>query len=90
MSGGAVIRYSGPAQDPEPKAVTHQPGYKPVIIGIYGVPGCGKSYLLNELKQELREESFTFYEGSVFQNFANHATIHPPIHLLAIKSPGKP
>ncbi|KAI1651287.1 uracil phosphoribosyltransferase-domain-containing protein [Daldinia loculata] len=37
---------------------------KPVIIGLYGVPGCGKSYLLKELKQELNAETFEFYEGS--------------------------
>ncbi|KAI1652833.1 uracil phosphoribosyltransferase-domain-containing protein [Daldinia decipiens] len=37
---------------------------KPVIIGLYGVPGCGKSYLLKELKRQLIAESFDFYEGS--------------------------
>ncbi|KAI0131546.1 uracil phosphoribosyltransferase-domain-containing protein [Daldinia grandis] len=37
---------------------------KPVIIGLYGVPGCGKSYLLEELKLELGTEAFEFYEGS--------------------------
>ena len=34
------------------------------IVGIYGVPGSGKTYLLNQLKQELTEEHFAFYEGS--------------------------
>ena len=35
-----------------------------VVVGLYGVPGCGKSFLLNQLKQELGQENFTFYEGS--------------------------
>ncbi|KEZ40761.1 Uncharacterized protein SAPIO_CDS8714 [Scedosporium apiospermum] len=34
-----------------------------VIIGIYGVPGSGKSYLLGELKSAPKSP-FTFYEGS--------------------------
>ncbi|KAI0846485.1 uracil phosphoribosyltransferase-domain-containing protein [Daldinia vernicosa] len=38
--------------------------WEPVIIGIYGVSGCGKSYLLNQLKRELSPETFKFYEGS--------------------------
>ncbi|KAF3070586.1 PRTase-like protein [Daldinia childiae] len=37
---------------------------KPVIIGLYGVPGCGKSFLLEQLKFELNAEIFKFYEGS--------------------------
>ncbi|KAH0566009.1 hypothetical protein GP486_000600 [Trichoglossum hirsutum] len=35
-----------------------------VIVGIYGVPGCGKTFLLDQLKQELEQEYFAFYEGS--------------------------
>ncbi|ERF72193.1 hypothetical protein EPUS_02080 [Endocarpon pusillum Z07020] len=37
---------------------------KAVIIGLYGVPGSGKTFLLNQLKQELGREHFAFYEGS--------------------------
>ncbi|KAI5864693.1 uracil phosphoribosyltransferase-domain-containing protein [Durotheca rogersii] len=37
---------------------------KPVIVGLYGVPGCGKSYLLAQLKKELDTCLFEFYEGS--------------------------
>jgi uracil phosphoribosyltransferase/phosphoserine phosphatase/adenylate kinase len=37
---------------------------KAVVIGLYGVPGSGKTYLLDQLKQELGEEDFAFYEGS--------------------------
>ncbi|KAI2637444.1 uracil phosphoribosyltransferase-domain-containing protein [Xylaria nigripes] len=36
----------------------------PIVVGIYGIPGSGKSYLLGQLAQELGEESFKFYEGS--------------------------
>ncbi|KAF2010838.1 hypothetical protein BU24DRAFT_444083 [Aaosphaeria arxii CBS 175.79] len=35
-----------------------------VVVGIYGVPGCGKTYLLRQLKQLLQQESFTFHDGS--------------------------
>lgn len=37
---------------------------KAVVIGLYGVPGSGKTFLLDQLKQELGEERFAFYEGS--------------------------
>ncbi|KAH8589268.1 uracil phosphoribosyltransferase-domain-containing protein [Bisporella sp. PMI_857] len=42
---------------------------KAVVIGIYGIPGSGKTFLLNQLKQELGEKEFAFYEGS--QNIAD-------------------
>ncbi len=37
---------------------------KAVVVGLYGVPGSGKTFLLNQLKQELGQEQFAFYEGS--------------------------
>ncbi len=37
---------------------------KAVVVGLYGVPGSGKTFLLHQLKQELGEEYFAFYEGS--------------------------
>ena len=37
---------------------------KAVIVGLYGVPGSGKSYLLEQLKRELGEIKFSLYEGS--------------------------
>ena len=45
----------------EIKAVS---GPKPIVVGLYGLPGSGKTFLLNQLKQKLKETSFTFYEGS--------------------------
>ncbi|KAI0454118.1 uracil phosphoribosyltransferase-domain-containing protein [Xylaria acuta] len=36
---------------------------KPVIVGIYGLPGSGKT-LLRQLAEELGQEDFEFYEGS--------------------------
>ena len=35
-----------------------------VVVGLYGVPGSGKTFLLNQLKRELGEKLFVFYEGS--------------------------
>ncbi|KAL4750459.1 hypothetical protein BDW72DRAFT_213356 [Aspergillus terricola var. indicus] len=36
----------------------------PRVIGLYGVPGCGKSYIMDQLKQELGETDFQYFEGS--------------------------
>ena len=38
---------------------------KPVVVGIYGIPGSGKTFLLNTLKQRLEEDFYEFYEGSM-------------------------
>lgn len=40
------------------------PEERRVVIGIYGVPGSGKSFLLKKLQARLSEEHFRFYEGS--------------------------
>jgi len=37
---------------------------KAVVVGLYGVPDSGKTFLLDQLKQELGQEYFAFYEGS--------------------------
>ncbi|THV05862.1 hypothetical protein K435DRAFT_826190 [Dendrothele bispora CBS 962.96] len=37
---------------------------KPTVIGLYGLPGSGKSFLLKQLKTELGEQRFVYYEGS--------------------------
>ncbi|KAK8147690.1 hypothetical protein G3M48_001208 [Beauveria asiatica] len=37
---------------------------KPIVIGVYGLPGSGKSTLMQHLKLELDDEKFVFYEGS--------------------------
>lgn len=38
---------------------------KPVIIGLYGLPGSGKTTLFNQLKQIFdKQRSIAFYEGS--------------------------
>jgi adenylate kinase len=37
---------------------------RPVIIGRYGLPGSGKSFLLNILKCGLSHVEFSFYDGS--------------------------
>ncbi|KAF4624397.1 hypothetical protein G7Y89_g13771 [Cudoniella acicularis] len=37
---------------------------KPTVIGIYGISGSGKTFLLNQLKERLGRECFAFYDGS--------------------------
>ncbi|OAQ99316.1 hypothetical protein LLEC1_05493 [Akanthomyces lecanii] len=37
---------------------------KPLVIGLYGLPGSGKSTLINRMKLELELNNFDFYEGS--------------------------
>jgi uracil phosphoribosyltransferase/phosphoserine phosphatase/adenylate kinase len=44
---------------------------KAKVVGLYGIPGSGKTFLLNQLAQELEQEQFQFYEGSqVIANLA--------------------
>ncbi|KAJ2918152.1 hypothetical protein MD484_g2220, partial [Candolleomyces efflorescens] len=43
---------------------THLLGSKPFIIGLYGVPGCGKSYLLDNLRSTLDPKDCKLFEGS--------------------------
>jgi putative protein kinase ArgK-like GTPase of G3E family len=35
-----------------------------IVIGIYGIPGSGKTFLVNQFKQRLENEPFTFWDGS--------------------------
>ena len=37
---------------------------KPVVVGVYGVPGSGKTHLLGQLKRRLSHGQFAFFEGS--------------------------
>jgi adenylylsulfate kinase-like enzyme len=59
----------GPAADPqsnESKCFESQPasGGNAVVVGLYGIPGSGKTFLLSQLQQELEKEHFAFYDGS--------------------------
>ncbi|KAF9737005.1 hypothetical protein PMIN06_004139 [Paraphaeosphaeria minitans] len=40
------------------------PVHTPTVIGIYGIPGAGKTFLRDQLRQVLSPTSFHFYEGS--------------------------
>jgi len=37
---------------------------RPIVIGIYGLPGSGKTSLLKRLAQVLGQEKFSYHEGS--------------------------
>lgn len=55
--------------DPQPRKSTASESQsaakdKPVVVGLYGIPGCGKTFLLNQLKEQLEQKHFTFFEGS--------------------------
>ncbi|KAL8641296.1 MAG: hypothetical protein Q9228_001882 [Teloschistes exilis] len=39
-------------------------GNKPTIVGLYGLPGSGKTTMFKKLKGSLGEERFAFFEGS--------------------------
>ena len=59
----------GPTTDPQLKQSAALEGRsasnkRAVVVGIYAIPGAGKTFLLDQLKQELRKEYFAFYEGS--------------------------
>ncbi|KAL9026977.1 MAG: hypothetical protein Q9196_004437 [Gyalolechia fulgens] len=57
MEGPQLEQLAAPAA----LIATHE---KPVIVGIYGLPGSGKSFRMNQLKQLFGKEHFAFYEGS--------------------------
>ncbi|KAG9232539.1 uracil phosphoribosyltransferase-domain-containing protein [Amylocarpus encephaloides] len=72
---------------------------KAKVVGLYGVPGSGKTFLLDQLKEELGQEHFAFYEGSkmiarlvpggldVFQKLEEQERVH--WRQLAIDAIGK-
>lgn len=35
-----------------------------ILIGLYGISGCGKSFLLEKLRSEFGESKFQYFEGS--------------------------
>ncbi|KAL9584468.1 MAG: hypothetical protein Q9212_002107 [Teloschistes hypoglaucus] len=39
-------------------------GNKPIIVGLYGLPGSGKTTMFQKLKESLGEKRFEFFEGS--------------------------
>ncbi|KAL8876416.1 MAG: hypothetical protein Q9198_005386 [Flavoplaca austrocitrina] len=41
-----------------------RPHMKPLVVGVYGVSGSGKTYVLDQLKDIMDSEYFSFYEGS--------------------------
>lgn len=62
--------------------------HKAVVVGLYGLPGSGKTFLLNQLKQELGQTDFAFFEGAkmianvvpggldAFQSMQEHEKAH--------------
>ena len=50
-----------PSISPEIRSASND---KAIVVGLYGVSGCGKTHLLKQLKQKFGETQFAFYEGS--------------------------
>ncbi|EEU34817.1 uncharacterized protein NECHADRAFT_98111 [Fusarium vanettenii 77-13-4] len=50
------------SRDMHPSIATAGP--KPTVIGLYGISGSGKSFLLKHLQQELSPTEFALFEGS--------------------------
>lgn len=61
MSGSTAISRIGQSADLD---FHRAPNSRPIVIGLYGLPGSGKSYLLKQLQGIFKREQFTFYEGS--------------------------
>ena len=48
-----------------PERVTRTPSEgRPLIIGLYGIPGSGKTYLMDKLRDRCGEDNLSFFEGS--------------------------
>ena len=60
MDAMAELKLKG-NEDPEIWSASND---KAIVVGLYGVSGCGKSYLLKQLEQKLEQTYFAFYEGS--------------------------
>ena len=59
----------GPTTDPRinPSAILNSrftTSSRVVVVGIYRLPGSGKTFLLDQLRHELGKELFEFYDGS--------------------------
>lgn len=53
-----------PPNQPSTPESFSPPYKKAVVVGLYGIPGSGKTFLLGELEQKLEKKHFAFYEGS--------------------------
>ncbi|KIM74865.1 hypothetical protein PILCRDRAFT_99073 [Piloderma croceum F 1598] len=64
MTLGALQESPTNLCDARTKANSIPNDFKPIVVGVYGIPGCGKTFLFNQLKLELGENCYEFYEGS--------------------------
>ncbi|KAJ5179343.1 hypothetical protein N7492_002553 [Penicillium capsulatum] len=48
---------------PPKPAAPPVPSYKPVVVGIFGIPGSGKSHLIRATMRQLKGHGFAFYES---------------------------
>ena len=53
-----------PPTQPDAAETSSSRHQKAKVVGLYGVPGSGKTFLLKQLEEELEGTHFAFYEGS--------------------------
>lgn len=57
----ATMDFSPERREPSPQSA-------PCVIGLFGIPGCGKSFIMNKLKHEPDGSNFHFFEVSEVVN----------------------
>lgn len=60
MPGSTVNFQPNQFTSPEVRSASD---YKAVVVGLYGVPGSGKTVLLKQLEEKLEQKDFAFYEA---------------------------
>ena len=53
-----------PLDQPKTPEIESPSDRKAVVVGLYGIPGSGKTFLLNQLEQNLGQQDFAYYDGS--------------------------
>ncbi|RDW76545.1 uncharacterized protein DSM5745_06537 [Aspergillus mulundensis] len=59
-------------------SLSSSPSAAPRVVGLYGIPGCGKSFMMNELKKDLGQETeIQELRGLCYANNILFAKLYP-------------